>query len=223
MTFWTLYWGVGPVSKGRIEVITGSMFCGKSEELVRRLRRAIIARKKVVGIKHSSDDRYHQTHIGCHTGVTFEAVALGTVEDISQYLKPDVEVVGIDEGQFFDPGLADLCESLANRGVRVIVAGLDQDSDGRPFSPIPSLMAVAEDVTKLHAVCIVCGDEASRSYHKGSKTHQVEVGAGQYEARCRGCWSLGTPKSIGVRLEEETWVQKKTTSWICSNSPEEKT
>ena len=177
---------------GRIEVITGSMYCGKSEELVRRLRRATIARKKVVGIKHSSDDRYHQTHIGCHTGVTFEATPLKTVEEIALYLDRNIDVVGIDEGQFFEPGLAELCEGLANRGVRVIVAGLDQDSSGKPFGPIPSLMAVAEEVTKLHAVCVVCGEEASRSYHKGHKAHQVEVGASQYEARCRKCWGMGT-------------------------------
>lgn len=176
---------------GRIEVITGSMYCGKSEELVRRLRRATIARKRVVAIKHSSDDRYHQTHIGCHTGATFEATPLKTTEEIALYLDREVDVVGIDEGQFFEPGLLDLCEILATRGVRVIVAGLDQDSRGKPFGPIPSLMAVAEEVTKLHAVCVVCGEEASRSYHKGDKKHQVEVGASQYEARCRKCWSLG--------------------------------
>lgn len=179
------------MSKGRIEVIAGGMFSGKSEELVRRLRRATIARKRVVAIKHSSDDRYHQAHIGCHTGVTFEATPLKTVEEIALYLDRDIDVVGIDEGQFFEPGLAELCESLANRGVRVLVAGLDQDSSGKPFGPIPSLMAVAEEVTKLHAVCLVCGEEASRSYHKAGKTEQVEVGASQYEARCRMCWSLG--------------------------------
>lgn len=180
------------MSRGRIEVITGGMFSGKSEELVRRLRRATIARKKVVGIKHSSDDRYHQTHIGCHTGALFEATPLKTVTQIVQYLDRDLDVVGIDEGQFFEPGLAELCEDLANRGVRVIVAGLDQDSHGRPFGPLPHLMAIAEEVTKLHAVCVVCGGEASRSYHKGHKEHQVEVGANQYEARCRTCWGLPT-------------------------------
>ena len=182
------------MSKGRIEVIAGGMFSGKSEELVRRLRRATIARKKVFAIKHSSDDRYHQTHIGCHTGVTFEATPLRTTVGISQFLDSvsvPAEVVGIDEGQFFEWGLLDLCEELANRGIRVIVAGLDQDSNGKPFGPIPSLMAVAEEVTKLHAVCMVCGEEASRSYHKAGKTEQVEVGASQYEARCRKCWSLG--------------------------------
>jgi thymidine kinase len=179
------------MSKGRIEVITGGMFSGKSEELVRRLRRARIAQKQVLAVKHSSDDRYHRTHIGSHTGLTFEAVTAENVAELHA-VAPDVDVLGIDEAQFFHPGLVELCESLANQGVRVIVAGLDQDSHGQPFGPIPSLMAVAEEVTKLHAVCVVCGEEASRSYHKGNKTHQVEVGASQYEARCRKCWVSGT-------------------------------
>lgn len=178
--------------RGRLEVITGSMYSGKSEELVRRLRRALIAKKRVKAFKHASDDRYHKTHIGCHTGATFEAHPLKTVEAI-EAAAADYEVIGIDEGQFFVPGLTDLCERLANQGKRVIVAGLDQDSHGKPFGPIPELMATAEDVTKLHAICVICGEEASRSYHKGLKEHQIEVGASQYEARCRACWLLPPP------------------------------
>ena len=165
---------------------------GKSEELVRRLRRAIIAKKVVRAIKHASDDRYHQTHIGSHAGLTFEAVPLSTVAEMG-FVVRGIQVLGIDEAQFFQPGLVEFCEEMANLGMRVIVAGLDQDSNGKPFGPIPHLMSIAEEVTKLHAVCVVCGEEASRSYHKGQKEHQVEVGASQYEARCRGCWGHGSP------------------------------
>ena len=178
------------MSRGRIEVITGGMYSGKSEELVRRLRRAEIAHKRVRAIKHASDDRYHQTSIGSHTGVLFEAVPLSSVAEMGFVVK-GIQVLGIDEAQFFDPGLVDFCDEMANLGLRVIVAGLDQDSSGKPFGPIPHLMAIAEEVTKLHAVCVICGEEASRSYHKGGKTEQVEVGASQYEARCRTCWGIG--------------------------------
>jgi len=163
------------------------MFGGKSVELVRRLSRACIAQKKVKAFKHASDDRYHKTHIGCHTGATFEAHPLKLVENIEHHAQ-DYEVVGIDEAQFFGTELGPLCERLANQGKRVIVAGLDLDSQGNPFGPIPHLLAIADDVVKLHAVCVVCGEEATRSYHKGNKEHQVEVGASQYEARCRKCW-----------------------------------
>ena len=181
------------MSRGRVEVVTGSMFCGKSEELVRRLRRAKIAKKRVRAFKHASDDRYHKTHIGCHTGTTFEAYPMSTVAAI-EVSAEGFDVIGIDEAQFFEPGLAAMCERLANKGVRVIVAGLDQDSKGKPFGPIPELMSVAEDVTKLHAVCVVCGEDASRSYYKGMKEHQVEVGVSKYEARCRTCWLLQPPQ-----------------------------
>ncbi len=171
---------------GRIEVITGCMFSGKSEELVRRLRRAVIAKKSVRAFKHASDDRYDPTDIGCHTSVTFEARPVpSTLELIAAWSGADV--VGIDEAQFFGESLGPLCEALANNGVVVIVAGLDLDSDGNPFGVIPYLMAIAETVTKLHAICMVCGEDASRSYHKGGKTEVVEVGADAYEARCRGC------------------------------------
>ena len=178
--------------RGRIEVITGGMYAGKSEELVRRLRRAWFARKKIIAFKHFSDKRYHETHIGCHTGETFEAHPVSTIEAIASQAV-GYDVVGIDEVQFFDESIVGLCEHLANSGVRVIVAGLDQDSLARAFGPIPPLMAIAEDVTKLHAVCVVCGEEASRSFHKGLKEHQVEVGAKQYEARCRKHWLSAEP------------------------------
>jgi len=172
---------------GRIEVICGSMFSGKSEELVRRLRRARIARKAVLAIKHAADDRYHPEKIGCHTGETFEARPYKTVAGIEKAAR-GVEVLGIDEAQFFGADLIPFCEQWAGAGVRVIVAGLDMDSEGKPFGPIPHLMAIAESVTKLHAICVTCGEEASFSFHKGKKEGQVEVGADQYEARCRTCW-----------------------------------
>ena len=174
------------MSRGRIEVISGCMFSGKSEELVRRLRRAVIAKKVVKAFKPAIDDRYHTQKIGCHGGATFDAVPLHTLDDVLP-LVSYTDVVGFDEAQFFHPGLVDLAETLANRGVVVIIAGLDMDSDGKPFGPIPHLMAAAEHVTKLHAICMVCGEDASRSFHKTGKTEQVEVGADAYEARCRGC------------------------------------
>jgi len=174
--------------RGRIEVITGGMFSGKSEELVRRLRRATFARKKVRAFKHSSDDRYHDTHIGCHSGIQFDALPKDTAFEILA-ASEGADVVGIDEAQFFHPGLVEVCEKLANTGKRVVVAGLDLDSEGHPFGPMPHLMAIAEDVDKLHAVCMVCGERACRSQHKAGKTELVEVGAAAYEARCRGCWT----------------------------------
>lgn len=174
---------------GRIEVVIGPMFCGKTEELVRRLRRAQIARKEVRAFKPVIDNRYHKTNLGSHGGVFFNAIPIERACDILDHIV-GVEVVGIDEGQFFDEGLPALCEDLAGRGVRVIVAGLDLDTDNNPFGTIPTLMCLAEEVTKLSAVCMVCGDTpASRTVYKGSagKAAQIEVGAEQYEARCRKC------------------------------------
>jgi len=183
------------MSRGRIEVITGCMFSGKSSELVRRLRRAQIARRGVVVVKHASDDRYDARAICSHNGSKLEAVPAQTVQDIERAVRATLgcEVVGIDEAQFYGDELVILCEELANNGdgVRVIVAGLEQDSDAKPFGPIPALMVVAEEVTKLSAVCVVCGEPATRSYHKAGKAEQVEVGAAQYEARCRHCWLDG--------------------------------
>jgi len=172
---------------GRIEVVTGGMFSGKSEELTRRLRRAIIAKKRTLSVKHTSDDRYDDKAICCHSGSRLDAITMTTAEEI-RAAADDFEVIGIDEGQWFDEGIVAVCEDLANEGKRVIIAGLDQDSDAKPFGPIPHLMVIAEEVIKLHAVCVQCGDLASRSYHLTGKAQQIEVGATQYEARCRGCW-----------------------------------
>jgi len=179
------------MSNGRIEVIAGGMFGGKSTELVRRLICAQIARKKVVAFKHAADDRYDAVQIGCHNGLRFQATPVSTSAEIMALVKadPEIRVVGIDEGQFFDDDLPEVCENMANAGIRVIVAALDNDSKGKPFGPIPYLMALAEDVDKLKAVCMVCGEPACRSQHKAGKAAQVEVGADAYEARCRSCWT----------------------------------
>lgn len=177
---------------GVVEVITGSMFCGKTDELIRRLRRAKIARQKVQVFKPVIDDRYAVEKVTSHAGSEFDAAPIGCAADILTQLEPDTTVVGIDEAQFFDPAVDDIVQQLANRGLRVIVAGLDTDFRGEPFGPIPELMAKAEVVDKLHAICMVCGEAASRTQRlvNGEPAHYndpvVIVGASElYEARCR--------------------------------------
>ncbi len=150
--------------RGRIEVICGSMFSGKSEELIRRVRRAEIARQKVQVFKPSLDDRYGIGSVNSHDGRAAQAVAIDRADAIPAHLDPDTTVIGIDEAQFFDEGIVALCRELAEqRGMRVIVAGLDLDFRGEPFGPVPALMSQAEQVDKLHAICVICGDDASRS------------------------------------------------------------
>lgn len=184
-------------SRGRIELICGSMFSGKTEELIRRLRRAVIARQKVQVFKPMIDDRYHGEKVTSHNGLDFEAQPVSGSADIMQLLDPDTTVVAIDEVQFFEPDIVEVCESLADAGKRVIAAGLDTDFRGVPFGPIPDLMARAEEVDKLHAICVVCGQEASRTQRliDGQPAAQddpvVLVGAAEvYEARCRECHEL---------------------------------
>lgn len=181
-------------SRGRIELICGSMFSGKTEELIRRLRRALIARQKVQVFKPVIDDRYHVEKVTSHNGLDFEAQPVSRAADIVEMLNPETTVVAIDEVQFFEPDVVDLVEELADAGKRVIVAGLDTDFRGVPFGPIPDLMARAEEVDKLHAICVVCGQEASRTQRliDGQPAAQddpvVLVGAAEvYEARCRAC------------------------------------
>ncbi len=181
-------------SRGRIELICGSMFSGKTEELIRRLRRAVIARQKVQVFKPMIDDRYHGEKVTSHNGLDFEAQPVSTSADILKMLDGETTVVAIDEVQFFEPDVVELCEELADAGKRVIVAGLDTDFRGVPFGPIPDLMARAEEVDKLHAICVVCGQEASRTQRliDGEPAAQddpvVLVGAAEvYEARCREC------------------------------------
>jgi len=174
---------------GWIEVIAGSMFSGKSEELIRRLRRARIARLKVQVFKPDIDVRYSKDHIVSHSEMRHESHAVRTAADILEAVVPGTEVVGIDEGQFFDNDLVHVANALAARGLRVIVAGLDQDYTGRPFGPMPQLLAVAEYITKTHAICVRCGQPANYSQRIVEVEGQVVVGASDaYEARCRRCF-----------------------------------
>lgn len=175
---------------GWIEVITGSMFSGKSEELIRRVRRAQIARQKVQLFKPQVDGRYSESEIVSHSDMKMPSQVVAGAAEILDLAEPGTEVVGIDEGQFFDASLVQVAEALANRGVRVIVAGLDQDYRGVPFEPMPQLLAVAEYVDKTLAVCVRCGAPANRSQRLVPTEDRVVVGgAGQYEARCRRCFN----------------------------------
>ncbi len=173
---------------GWIEVICGSMFSGKTEELIRRLRRAMIARQKVAIFKPKIDTRYSTTEIVSHDKQKIKSKAVEKPEEILHHAL-EAQVVGIDEAQFFDNSLVDICQKLANMGKRVIVAGLDQDYLGKPFEPIPQLLAVAEYITKTHAICVVCGNPANHTYRKTKQKDKVVVGAADiYEARCRNCF-----------------------------------
>jgi thymidine kinase len=174
---------------GWIEVIAGSMFSGKSEELIRRLRRARIARLKVQVFKPEIDVRYSRDHIVSHSEMRHESAAVKTAAEILERVAPETEVVGVDEGQFFDNDLVEAANTLAGRGVRVIVAGLDQDYTGRPFGPMPELLAVAEYITKTHAICVRCGQPANYSQRIVEREGRVFIAAGDaYEARCRRCF-----------------------------------
>jgi len=176
-------------STGWIEVIAGSMFSGKSEELIRRLRRAKIARQKVQVFKPVIDSRFSNNHIVSHSEMRHESSNVTNVADLLAKLEPDTEVVGIDEGQFFDNELVTVANDLARRGIRVIIAGLDQDYTGRPWEPMPQLLAIAEYITKTHAICMKCGQPANYSQRTFESEERVAVGAGgMYEARCRRCF-----------------------------------
>jgi len=181
---------------GWIEAVTGSMFSGKSEELIRRVRRAEIARQRVQIFKPRVDDRYASDHIVSHSEMKMPSQVVACSREILERLDDRTEVVGIDEGQFFDPGLVGVVNTLADRGVRVIVAGLDQDYMGRPFDPMPQILAVAEYVDKILAICMQCGAPANRTQRLTAATDRVVVGGAQeYEARCRRCFQPGTPRS----------------------------
>ena len=179
----------GRVEAGRIEVITGPMFSGKSEELIRRLKRARIARQRVACFKPDIDLRYHRTSIASHSSQTHDAVTVANVERLREELYPqlpEVEVIGIDEAQFFDASIIPLSMELVHLGKRIILAGLDTTFAAEPFGPIPALMAIADEVTKLSAVCMVCGAPAIHTQRLGASQELVVVGAaGMYEARCR--------------------------------------
>lgn len=169
------------------------MFSGKTEELIRRVRRAKYARQRIQVFKPAIDDRYNAEAIVSHNQESLPGLAVQTVGDIRANLDSQAEVVGIDEVQFFGEEVVDLCEELANRGCRVIVAGLDQDYRGEPFGPMPRFLCVAEYITKLLSICVRCGNPAGHSYRLASDPQQVLVGAtDQYEARCRRCYHSGT-------------------------------
>lgn len=174
---------------GWIEVITGSMFSGKSEELIRRLRRAKIARLKVQSFKPAIDLRYSEEHIVSHSEMRIESHLVSSTREILEAVAADTEVVGIDEGQFFDSELGNVANQLAVQGKRVIIAGLDMDYLGRPFEPMPLLLAIAEDITKTRAICMQCGSPATYTQRLIASRERVVVGASDaYEARCRACF-----------------------------------
>ena len=176
-------------NQGWIEVIVGSMFSGKSEELIRRLRRAQIARQKVQIFKPALDTRYSDDHIVSHSEMRIPSCAVRTARELLDKVAPDTEVVGIDEGQFFDAELPMVCDTLAEQGKRVIVAGLDKDYLGKPFEPMPHLLAIAEYITKTLAICMVCGNPANHTQRLVVSEDRVLLGTqGTYEARCRRCF-----------------------------------
>lgn len=176
---------------GWIEVVCGSMFSGKTEELLRRIKRARIADMTVEIYKPLTDSRYSKDNVVSHDDNYVASIAVGGSAEILQQVS-DAEVVAVDEAQFFDDGLTAVCEQLAQSGVRVIVAGLDMDFKGRPFGPMPQLLAVAEYITKLHAICPHCGNLATHSYRLEANDEQVMLGEKDaYEPRCRTCYSMG--------------------------------
>ena len=199
---------MGKHVRGRIEVICGSMFSGKTEELLRLLRRSVIAQQQVQVFKPVIDDRFHAQKVTSHVGNAFEAHPVASAADILIQVAPETTVVAIDEVQFFEPGVGEICETLAAQGKRVICAGLDMDFRGEPFGPIPALLSRAEQVTKLHAICVVCGEEASRTQrlvegHPAAYDDPVVlVGAAEsYEARCRQCHVVLPSRNGGDRHE----------------------
>ena len=173
---------------GRIEVVCGSMFSGKTEELIRRMRRAQFARQKVEIFKPAIDVRYSEEDVVSHDQKHIQSTPIDSAGSIL-LLSSDIDVVGIDEAQFFDEGIVDVCNELANRGVRVIVAGLDMDYQGKPFGPMPALCAIADDVTKVHAICVKCGNLAYVSHRKVESEQRVLLGeTTEYEPLCRECY-----------------------------------
>lgn len=177
-----------PKDIGWIEVVCGSMFSGKTEELIRRIKRAVYGKQKAQVFKPRLDDRYDEAQVVSHSQLRLVSVPIERAEELFYHLDPETVVVGIDEVQFLGPDVVQVCEALANRGIRVICAGLDQDFQGRPFEPMPQLLAIAEYVTKVHAICVVCGNPANRSQRIAAGGERVMVGASDsYEARCRKC------------------------------------
>lgn len=184
---------------GWVECICGSMFSGKSEELIRRVRSASFGKQKIQVFKPAIDNRYSETAVVSHTGNRVEALSLSTSKEVMDAIEPDTRVVAIDEVQFFDEAIVGAVETLADQGIRVIVAGLDMDFRAEPFHPVPALMAISETITKLNAVCVVCGSPASRTQRLINNEPAsyddpiILVGASEsYEARCRHCHQVKT-------------------------------
>lgn len=189
---------------GWIEVIVGPMFSGKSEELIRRLRRAEIARKRVQIFKPVIDNRYSTNGIVSHSGWEIQSETVASADDIVRQVNLLTEVIGIDEGQFLGAGLSTVCQRLAEAGKRVIVSGLDMDYLGRPFEPMPTLLTMAEEITKLLAICIRCGNPAVHTQRLVDSDQLIVVGAkGMYEARCRRCFepeAASRPLNVGAAV-----------------------
>ena len=196
---------------GWIEAICGSMFSGKTEELIRRLRRAEIAGQRVGVFKPRTDTRYHAADVVSHGGRAIRAVAVASARSLLAEADA-LAVVGIDEAQFFDDELPEVCEDLAEAGKRVIAAGLDLDFRGKPFGPVPALLAVAEYLTKVHAICAQCGNLATHSYRFAPAAERVVLGAGEsYEARCRHCFRAGAVLPFKRRRTEGTGMPAQAT------------
>ncbi len=184
-----MVYGLKSRATGTVEVVCGPMFSGKTEELIRRLRLARIAKQRIQIFKPVIDNRYENEYITSHAEQKFLCTPIQDAKIILEQLQDSTRVVGIDEAQFFSLNLIEVCEKLANRGLRVIAAGLDQDYLGKPFGPMPQLLAIADDLLKLKAVCMVCGGEATKSQRITKDKGQVVVGASEYyEARCRTCF-----------------------------------
>jgi len=197
-----------PHRPGSIEVICGSMFSGKSEELIRRLRLARIAHQRVQVFKPAIDNRYAEEELVSHSDFRISARCVAEARELPLLVHDLTAVVGIDEVQFFGPEVVDVCNRLANQGKRVIVAGLDQDYMGRPFEPMPQLMAVGEYVTKLLAVCCVCGDPANRSQRLDRAADVIALGAAdRYEARCRRHFEPETERQLELLSERQRALQ----------------
>lgn len=191
---------------GSIVVICGSMFAGKSEELIRRARRALYAKKKVQVFKPMIDSRYHESMVVTHMGVQHEAIPVASVAELARAISPSTQVVLIEEAQFFDRSLVDLAVSLADKGKEIVLAGLDQDFRRQPFGPMPELLSAADEVVKLRAICMKCGAPASHTYRMidGKPAHKddpiILIGATEsYEARCRACFELRDGKRAPVK------------------------
>ncbi len=193
---------------GHIEVVCGSMFSGKTEELIRRLRRAQIAKQKVVVFKPKIDNRYDKEKIVSHSKQEIHSIVIKEAKDILEHAI-FAQVIGIDEAQFFGNDLIEIVQSLADSGKRVIIAGLDMDYRAVPFEPMPQLLAIAEDITKMHAICMRCGAQANYTYRLAKSTERVVVGAGEaYEARCRHCYEKPIEEVEDGELKVEKSIEK---------------